>query len=124
MYLLQKSALRVILSIRLRNHVTSHFSNLQIMPIDMIFKYRYLILFNNSRHQNEIDIQKPCHNLTRSKAEFVPKRANNSRGERSLLTTGVNLWNAHLMGEEAAEPLALRGRLMASLWGCGSSLAG
>ena len=37
-------------------------------------------------------------NLTRSKAEFVPKRANNSRGEQSLLTTGVKLWNAYLMG--------------------------
>ena len=83
----------------------------------MIFKYRYLILFNNSCHQNEIDIQKPSHNLTRSKAEFVPKRANNSRGERSLLTTGVNLWNAYLMGEEATESSCLKVKLAAALWG-------
>ena len=94
----------------------SHFSNLQIMPKDLIFKYRYLIQFNNSHHQDEVVIQKPCHNLTYSKAEFVPKRANHSRGERSLLTTGVNLRNLHLMGEEATEPLNLRTRLMASLW--------
>ena len=43
-FLLQKSALaRVTLSIRPRNHATSHFSNLKIIPIDiMIFKYRSL----------------------------------------------------------------------------------
>ena len=38
----------------------------------------------------------------------MPKRANSSWGKRSLLTTGVNLWNAHFMGEEVTEPLALQ----------------
>ena len=31
----------------------------------------------------------------------------------------LNLWNAHLMGEEATGLPALWGPLMASLWGCG-----
>ena len=53
--------------------------------------------------------------ITRSRAEFVQQRANNNGGDRSLLTTGVNLWNAHLMGEEATGLPALRARLMASL---------
>ena len=39
---------------------------------------------------------------TRSKDQIVPKRANNCRGERSLLTTGVNLWNTYLQGKEPA----------------------
>ena len=62
--------------------------------------------------------------ITRSRAEFELQRTNFNRGERSLLTTGVNLWNAHLMGEGATGLPALRGQLMASLLGCGSSLTG
>ena len=124
-YLLQKSALRAILAIRPRNHVSSYFSELKIMPIDLIFKFRFLILFHRSRLDGEIDVKLPLQNkITRSRAEFVPQRANNNRGERSLLTTGVNLWNTHLTGEEATGLPALRGPLMASLWGCGSSLTG
>ena len=46
-----------------------------------------------------------------------PVRNKNNKGEQSLLTTGVNLWNAHLMGEEAVGFPALRWRLTASLWG-------
>ena len=124
-YLLQKSALRVILAIRPRNHVSLYVSEFQIIPIDLIFKYRFLILFHRSRLDGEINVKLPLQNkITRLQAEFVPQRANYNRGERSLLTTGVNLWNAHLMGEEATGLPALRGRLMASLWGCGSSLTG
>ena len=83
------------------------------------------MLFHRSRLGGEINVKLPLQNkITRSRAEIVPQRANNNRGERSLLTTGVNLWNAHLMGEEATGLPALRGRLMASLWGCGSSLTG
>ena len=119
-YLLQKSAPCVILAIRPRNHVSLFFSELKIMPT-----YRFLILFHRSRLGGEIYLKLPLHNkITRLRAEFVRQCANNNRGERSLLTTGVNLWNAHLMGEEAAGLIALRGRLMASLWGCGSSLTG
>ena len=47
----------------------------------MTLVYRYLILCSNSHHQNEVCIQKPCHNITRSKTEYVPKRAKiSSRG--------------------------------------------
>lgn len=123
-YLLQKSALRVILKIRPRGHVTSFFSEYQIMPIELLFKYRYLLHFNNTRLNGELEIQTPAITATRSKEKFAPKRANNCRGERSLLTTGVNLWNSHLLGEEGAAPSALRGRLASSLWGCGSLLVG
>ena len=89
---LLKSALRVILAIRPRNHVSLYVSEFQIMPIDLIFKYRFLILFHRSRLDGEINVKLPLQNkITRLQAEFVPQRANYNRGERSLLTTGVNL---------------------------------
>ena len=121
-YLLQKSALRVILKICPRGHVTSFFSEYQIMPIEILFKYRYLLHFNNTRLNGELEIQTPAITATRSKEKFAPKRANNCRGERSMLTTGVYLWNSHLLGEEGAAPSALRWRLASSLLGCGSLL--
>jgi hypothetical protein len=70
------------------------------MPIEMLFKYRYLLHVNNTRFNGELEIQTPAITATRSKEKFAPKRANNCRGERSLLTTGVNLWNSYLLGEE------------------------
>ena len=95
------------------------------MPIDLIFKYRFLILFYISCLGGELNVKLPLQNkVTCSRVEFVPQCANNNRGERSLLTTGVNLWNAHLVGEGATGLPALQGRLMAFLWGCGSSLTG
>ena len=84
------------------------------------------MLFHRRCVGGETNVKLPLKNkITRLWLEFVPQRANNNyRGERSLLTTGVNLWNAHLTGEEATGLPALRGRLMGTLWGCGSSLTG
>ena len=70
-YLLQKSALRVILAIRPRNHVSSYFSEFKIMPIYLIFKYRFLMLFHRSRLGGEINVKLPLQNkITRSRAEI------------------------------------------------------
>ena len=124
-YLLQKSALCVILASRPRNHVSSYFSEFKMMPINLTFKYKFLILFHRSRLGGEINVKLPLQNkITRSRAEFVLQRANTNIGERPLLTTGVNLWNAHHMGGKATGLPALRGQLIISLSGCGSSLTG
>ena len=88
------------------------------MPIDMLFKYRFLLLFENCFSRGSLQLNRPTFNKTRSKDQFVPKRANNCRGERSLLTTGVNLWNTYLQGEEPGEPSSLRDRLVSALWAC------
>ena len=95
------------------------------MSIDLIFKYKFLTLFHRSRLGGEINVKLPLQNkITRSRAEFVLQRANSNIGERPLLTTGVNLWNAHHMGGKATGLPALRGQLIISLSGCGSSLTG
>ena len=44
-YLLQKTALRIILKVPPRCHVTSQFEILKIMPIKMFLKYRHYIWF-------------------------------------------------------------------------------
>ena len=80
--ILQKSAVRIILKIRPRSHVSSYFKTLQIMPIDMLFKYRFLLLFENCFSRGSLQLNRPTFNKTRSKDLFVPKRANNCRGER------------------------------------------
>ena len=57
-YLLQKAALRITLKIPPRGHVTTYFKEMQIMPIDMLFKYRFLIHFHKANFNNELDIEK------------------------------------------------------------------
>ena len=102
-YLLQKSALRIILKIPPGDHVTTNFKELKIMPIDMLFKYRFLIHFHKMNVNGDLELEKVPERCTRSKNIYMPKRTSSCRGDRSLLTRGVNLWNAYLMGEEAAE---------------------
>ena len=88
------------------------------MHIDMLFKYRFLLLFENCFSRGSLQLNRPTYNKTRSKDQFVPHRANNCRWESSLLTTGVNLWNTYLQGEEPGRPVRLRDRLVSALWEC------
>ena len=61
-----------ILEIRPRGHVTSFFSEYQVIPIKMLFKYCYLLLFNNTLVNGELEIQTPAITATRSKEKFAP----------------------------------------------------
>ena len=97
--------------------MTSYFKEFHTMPIKMLLKYRFLIHFHKLHLDGDLDLQKTISSSTRSKTFFQPKRTNNCKGDRSLLTTGVNLWNAYLMGEEATESSCLKARLSAALWG-------
>ena len=113
-YLLQKTALRIILKIPPRGHVNSQF-----MAIKMLFKYRFLILYVISTSSGEIIPDRPqkCYN-TRSKLDFIPTKSSNCRGERYLLTKGVRLYyNEYLTGEEDSVPPGFQGRLADALWG-------
>ena len=114
--LLQKAALRVILKITPRIHMMSNFQRLKIMPVSMLFEYRYVLLFLKQVHEEQITPKINKNEKTRSSAKFLPQRANNCRGERSLLTKGVNLFNSYLMGEEGGRPSGLRIRLAGALW--------
>ena len=114
--LLQKAALCVILKIHARNHVASNFQRLKIMPVSMLFEYRYVLLFLKQVHEEQITPKINKNEKTRSSAKFLPQRANNCRGERSLLTKGVNLFNSYLMGAEGGRLLGLWIRLTGALW--------
>ena len=118
-YILQKTALRIILKIPPCGHVTSQFEILKIMPIKMLFKYRFLILYMICTSSGEIIPDRPqkFYN-TRSKLDVIPTKSSNCRGERYLLTKGVRLYyNEYLTGEEDSVPPGFQGRLADALWG-------
>ena len=75
-----------------------------------LFEYRYVLLFLKQVHEEQITPKINKNEKTRS------QRANNCRGEWSLLTNGVNLFNSCLMEEEGGTPLGLRIRLVGVLW--------
>ena len=54
------------------------FFRIKIMPVDLIFEFWFLIIFHRSRLDGEIEVKLPLQSkITRSRAEFVPQRANN-----------------------------------------------
>ena len=100
-----------------RCHVKTYIKELQMIPIAMLFQYRFSIHFHKADFNYELAIELAPETNTRSKKLYKPRRATNCRGGRSLLTTGVNLWNAYLMGKEATKPSCLAERLASALWG-------
>ena len=132
MYFSFKTGIKMgfFLQMRLLKGITPRMKILQLFSFHVYFacchwgKYPRRSPLLNLQWENPCTCMSLQNKITRSHAEFVPQRTKNNRGEWSLLTTGVNLWNAHLMGEKATRLLALRGPLMASLWGCGISLTG
>ena len=75
------------------------------MPIDKLSKIQLLVLLHNCLSRGSLQLIRPTKPGQKTNM-FL--RANNCRGERSLLTTVVNLWNTHLQGEEPGEPLSLQ----------------
>ena len=78
------------------------------MPIDMLLKNTFLALFENCCSRGSLKLNWPTYNKTKSKDQFVLKRANNCRGKKSLLTRGVNLYNTTCMGEARQACKSLR----------------
>ena len=79
------------------------------MPIQMLFCYRFTLLFINSINSGEISSYLPHKNNTRSNFKYLPLRANKYRGEQSLLTTGEALFNRYLVGNEGCSLPVLKG---------------
>ena len=82
--LLHKASLRVIMKIENRKHVTANFQRLKIMPVSTLFEYQYVLLFLKEVHENRITPK--INKNEKTNATFLPQRANNCIGERSLLT--------------------------------------
>ena len=96
--ILQKAALRIIMKYKPNEHISSHFEKLKIMPIDMLFKYRFLILFLKTHSSDDIEKLKPAHNYETRSSGLKRIQVHNKRGERSLLSTGVALYNCYFAG--------------------------
>ena len=106
-YLLQKTILKIILKINPRGHVTFLFEIFEVMPIKMLLKHTFLILYMICTSSGEISpilvnrrlkiVLKTFYN-TRSKLDVIPTIASNCREERSLCMPlqRVSYWRGDL----------------------------
>ena len=95
---IQKATFRVILNKKPRKHVTSFFEILKIMPVKMLFKFCTLILLLETFSNGFLMSLKPKHSYNTRNDDLAVQKANNKRGERSLLCSGVSLYNRYLKG--------------------------
>ena len=98
-FYITKACLRVILKIKPRDHVTSNFKTLNIMPIKMLANY--CILKHRLKNYSILELNtiaaKP-HDYNTRLSSLKPIHTNNMRGERSLLCNGIKLYNRYLLG--------------------------
>ena len=83
------------------------------MPVKMIFEYRTLKLLLKTHDTDEILNMKANHGYnTRHK---IPEkvRTNNKRGDRSLLSTGIDLFNKYVLGVWTGRGCDMSGSLVA-----------
>jgi hypothetical protein len=117
--LLQKRVLRIILKLKPNESVINKFITLKIMPIKMLFEFRYLLHFVKSFSCSEI--KKLCidhnHNtrLKSSNAIRVSQFKTN-KGQRSMLFAGAKLFNKYLYDLESMNSRAVKSRLVERLW--------
>ena len=98
---LQKAALRVIVRVKPGKHVSSYFEKLRIMPLAMLFEFRLLKLLLKTHSKEEILTLLPDHGYNTRTKSLKTIQANNNRGGRSLLYTGVKLCNRYLLEDLA-----------------------
>ena len=79
-YLLQKSTLRIILKIPPGGHVTSYFKEFHIMPIKMLFKYKFLIHFHKLHLDGDLDLQKQVLAPQDQRPFFNPREPTTAEG--------------------------------------------
>ena len=68
-----------------RDRFTTNFKELKIMPIEMLYKYRFLIHFHKMNVNGDLDLEKVPEMYTRSKNIYMPKSTSSCRGDESLL---------------------------------------
>ena len=113
---LQNTALRVLVYVKPGKHVTSFFSKLKIMPLKMLFEFRLLKLLLKTYSHEEISKLMPNHEYNTRNKTLTFKKANNNRGERSLLCSGIKLYNKYLLGDWAGPAGGLSEGLAGRLW--------
>ena len=113
---IQKATVRVILNKNPREHVTSFFKVLKIMPIKMLFKFCTLKLLLKTFSNEFLMSLKPKHSYNTHNDDLAVQKANNKRGERSLLCSGVSLYNRYLKGVRMGAGTGFPRDLASCLW--------
>lgn len=116
---LQKNALRIIRGIKPGRHVSENFEKMKIMPLHMLFEYRVLKLLLKSYSIDDIFSMKTKHEYNTRSTSLKIIKTKNKRGERSLLSSGITLFNKYLLGVWAGPGCDLSIGLAGRLWSCG-----
>lgn len=118
--ILQKKALRTILKLKYNDTVSDYFKKLQIMPIKMLFEYRFLIHFVKTYQENLSTLLVHHDHETRSQSLNLLKthKFKSTKGQRSMLFTGVRLFNKYFKNSDFKSLTAscIREKLAARLW--------
>ena len=90
--------------------MTTYFKKLKIMPVDMLFKYSILKMLLKTLNPEKLEEFSKSHNYNTRSTKLKPIKTNNNRGGRSLLCSGIELYNRYLLGWEVASlPVAMAG---------------
>ena len=87
------------------------------MPIKLLFEFRTLKLFLKTYKIDEILSLKKSHNYNTRATGLKTLKANNKRGERTLLGNGIILFNRYQLGESVVAGCDLSHWLVGRLWG-------
>lgn len=115
----QKRAVRIILGLPRDASVTKYFSELRIMPLGLLFKYRLLIHFLNSHNTDTLESMRPNHNQStrfRSSNKLRMCKINTERAKRSTIYLGSKLFNEYAYDIDPITPLIAKKVLAARLW--------
>ena len=116
---LQKRVLRIILNLPFNSSVSANFSTLRIMPLDMLIKFRTIMLFTNLYKQQSLDLLMINHNYNtrmNSSNKLIVKPVHTERGKRSILFYGAKLFNQFAYDLELSSPAAAKRVLAGRLW--------
>ena len=113
---IQKSPVRVILNKKPREHVTSFFKKLKILPVKMLFKFCTLILLLKTFANEFLMSLKPKHSYNTCNDDLAVQKANNKWSERSLLCSGVSWYNRYLKGVRIGAGTGFPSDLAFCLW--------
>ena len=91
--------------------------DLKIMPIKMLFEHSTLKHLLKTFAEEFLSTLVSKNNYNTRYSGLRTKKANNKRGERSLLNTGVNSYNKYLLGGETCTVTRPWDGLAALVWG-------
>ena len=86
------------------------------MPINMLLEFSTIKLLLKHHSADQLNTFKHDHKYNTRNTGLQPIRTNNKRGERSLLSSGIALYNRYLLGAEMDVWSGRRDGLSDRLW--------